>query len=176
MKRALAALIVCLGVFAGADAASALHESGLPVPENMSGNDLDIVGQPKFVAPGVTDVRVRYRCVGGDVRIGVRIRSEDQTNRGGPDQTNRGARFGFVFGQGSTAICDGKVHVQNVQVTTERFPGFLPGPDDHLKPGAIVYVGDDLIAHFGNPEITPLQFLAGEGLHGRRLVGTSVRA
>ena len=144
MKRALAALIVCLGVFAGADAASALHESGLPVPENMSGNDLDIVGQPKFVAPGVTDVRVRYRCVGGDVRIGVRIRSEDQTNRGGPDQTNRGARFGFVFGQGSTAIWG--------------------------------YVGADLIAHFGNPEITPLQFLAGEGLHGRRLVGTSVRA
>jgi hypothetical protein len=171
MKRVLAALTLCLGVFAGATApASALHESGGASPEPVPGNDLDVIGQPKFVAPGVTDVRVRYTCVGSDVRIGVRIRSDE-----GPDQTNRGARFGFVFGSGSTAICDGKVHQQNVQVTTERFPGFNPGPGDHLKPGATLYVGADLLEHFGNPEVTPLKFLAGEGVHGRRLVGAGVR-
>ncbi len=168
MRRTVASALVA-GAFLLGMAPTAHAAPAAPTRESYGtpGYSIDIIGRPKSLAPGVSEVGVRYSCLPAtDVQIGVKLDAEGAPPR--VTQTNRGARFGYPF---VPATCDGKTHVTSVRVTAIPdallFGGINVAPKDHVR------VGVDLVDYEAVPGVgeLPLAALAGARVTGVRLVG-----
>lgn len=173
MKRTLATLVAGAAALVGLAGPAAAHD--LP-PYSTPGNSIELVGQPKYVAPNApfpggvlvagADLQFRYRCEGGGlVQISARARDEDAPF--GEDLANNNARGGFSF---ANAVCDGKQHVQVVRVAA--FAPAIGQGGTNIERKSRVTVSFDLARNTViNPETNQRTFLAGARLHGLLLVG-----
>lgn len=167
---AVAAALAASGMLA---APAAAHD--LP-PYSTPGNSIELVGQPKYVAPSApfpggvlvagADLQFRYKCEGGGlVQISARVRDEDAPF--GEDLANNNARGGFSF---ANVVCDGKQHVQVVRVAA--FAPAIGQGGTNIERKSRVTVSFDLARNTViNPETNQRTFLAGARLHGLLLVG-----